>query len=130
VAAQYGVASVCIKPYAVKRAVEWLRGTNVLVGCAWSVFRTAMRRRRSNDTRRSWPAEMAPQIDMVLNLGKALSGDWGYVEQEVKAVCGGRTSMAPVKVIFENDYLRAVRGQQRRFQARAVPPLRAAGRTG
>ena len=32
-AAQYQVASVCIKPYAVKQAVEWLRGSGVLVGC-------------------------------------------------------------------------------------------------
>src|SRR5579864_4220501 len=31
-AAKYQVASVCIKPYAVKRAVELLRGTGVLVG--------------------------------------------------------------------------------------------------
>ena len=32
VAAQYQVASVCIKPYAVRQAVEWLRGSGVLVG--------------------------------------------------------------------------------------------------
>src|SRR5437773_5255027 len=31
-AAKYGVASVCIKPYAVGRAVELLKGTGVLVG--------------------------------------------------------------------------------------------------
>ena len=33
VAAQYQVASVCIKPYAVPRAVELLRGSQVRVGC-------------------------------------------------------------------------------------------------
>jgi len=32
-AAKYGVASVCIKPYAVQRAVDLLKGTGVLVGC-------------------------------------------------------------------------------------------------
>jgi deoxyribose-phosphate aldolase len=32
IAARYGVASVCIKPYAVKRAAELLRGSGVLVG--------------------------------------------------------------------------------------------------
>ena len=31
VAAKYGVASVCIKPYAVNRAVELLKGTGVFV---------------------------------------------------------------------------------------------------
>ena len=47
----------------------------------------------------------AAEIDMVINIGKAMSGDWAYVERDVKAVvdqahqCG-----AKVKVIFENDY--------------------------
>ena len=32
-AAKYSAASVCIKPYAVKRAAELLKGSGVLVGC-------------------------------------------------------------------------------------------------
>ena len=31
-AAQYNAASVCIKPYAVKQAVKWLKGSDVKVG--------------------------------------------------------------------------------------------------
>jgi deoxyribose-phosphate aldolase len=43
---------------------------------------------------------------MVINLGKALSGDWEYVEREVKAVGDeAHRHGAKVKVIFENDYL-------------------------
>src|SRR5204862_2709 len=33
VAAKYQVASVCIKPYAVKQAAQWLQGTDVIIGC-------------------------------------------------------------------------------------------------
>ncbi|TAL63935.1 MAG: deoxyribose-phosphate aldolase, partial [Bacteroidetes bacterium] len=33
VARKYEVASVCVKPYAVKAAVEQLKGTTVAVGC-------------------------------------------------------------------------------------------------
>jgi len=33
VAKKYDVASVCVKPYAVKQAVELLKGSDVLVGC-------------------------------------------------------------------------------------------------
>ena len=41
-----------------------------------------------------------------INVGKALSGDWVYVEQDVKAVCDeAHRQGAKVKVIFENDYL-------------------------
>ncbi|CAE6429897.1 unnamed protein product [Rhizoctonia solani] len=47
------------------------------------------------------------EIDMVINVGKALSGEWEYVEDEIKqindvVVAGG----AILKVIFENDYLK------------------------
>ena len=48
----------------------------------------------------------ADEIDMVVNLGKALSGDWNYVEQDIKAVCDeAHWRKAKVKVIFENDFL-------------------------
>ena len=50
----------------------------------------------------------AVEIDMVINIGKALGGDWDYVEQDVKAVCDeAHRHGAKVKVIFENDYLTA-----------------------
>ena len=43
---------------------------------------------------------------MVINLGKALGGDWDYVERDIKAVCDeAHARGAKVKVIFENDYL-------------------------
>ena len=105
-AAQYGVASVCIKPYAVKQAVEWLRGSGVLVGAVIGFP-------HGNSTTKSkrYETELAcrdgaAEIDMVINIGKALSGDWDYVEADVRAVCDeAHRHGAKVKVIFENDYL-------------------------
>src|SRR5205814_1071601 len=48
----------------------------------------------------------AAEIDMVINIGKALGGDWDYVERDIKAVCDeAHQHGAKVKVIFENDYL-------------------------
>jgi deoxyribose-phosphate aldolase len=50
----------------------------------------------------------ATEIDMVINIGKALSGDWEYVAADIKSVCDEAHSHgAKVKVIFENDYLTA-----------------------
>lgn len=105
-AAQYQVASVCIKPYAVKQAVEWLRGSGVLVGCVIGFphgnSATESKRYETELACR----EGASEIDMVINIGKALSGDWDYVEADVKAVCDeAHRHGAKVKVIFENDYL-------------------------
>lgn len=105
-AARYGVASVCIKPYAVKRACELLRGTPVQVGTVIGfphggsatevkVYETQVACR-----------DGATEIDMVINIGKALSGDWEYVEQDIRAVTEeAHRQGAIVKVIFENDFL-------------------------
>ena len=105
-AAEYGVASVCIKPYAVKRAVELLRGTGVYVGCV-----IGFPHGNSCTESKRYETELAcrdgaVEIDMVINIGKALSGDWAYVETDIKAVCDEAHSHGTkVKVIFENDYL-------------------------
>jgi deoxyribose-phosphate aldolase len=105
-AAKYGVASVCIKPYAVKRAAELLQGTGVFVGAV-----IGFPHGNSATESKRYETELACQdgaveIDMVINLGKALGGDWDYVERDVKAVCDeAHRRGAKVKVIFENDYL-------------------------
>ena len=105
-AAQYGVASVCIKPYAVQRAVELLKGTDVRVGAV-----IGFPHGNSATEAKRYETQLACQdgaveIDMVINIGKALSGDWDYVERDIKAVCDeAHARGAKVKVIFENDYL-------------------------
>ena len=105
-AAKYGVASVCIKPYAVRHAKELLAGTGVAVGCV-----IGFPHGNSATESKRYETELAcrdgaVEIDMVVNLGKALSGDWAYVEGDVRAVCDeAHRQGARVKVIFENDYL-------------------------
>jgi deoxyribose-phosphate aldolase len=48
----------------------------------------------------------ARELDMVVNVGKVLSGDWSYVEQDIRAVVeAARRHGAITKVIFENDFL-------------------------
>ena len=105
-AVKYGVASVCIKPYAVSRAAELLAGSSVRVGCVIGFPHgnscTESKRHETGLACR----DGAVEIDMVINIGKALSGDWGYVENDVKAVCDeAHRHGAKVKVILENDYL-------------------------
>ncbi|MDZ7372003.1 MAG: deoxyribose-phosphate aldolase [candidate division KSB1 bacterium] len=105
-AAKYHVASVCIKPYAVKQAVQWLKGSDVAVG-------TVIGFPHGNSTVEIKVAETeracldgATEIDMVVNIGKVLSQDWDYVEQEIGAVLDAcRRRKALLKVIFENDFL-------------------------
>ena len=105
-AAEYDVASVCVKPYFVPRAVELLQGTDVIVGCVIG-FPAG---NSSTEVKRYETAiackDGAKEIDMVINIGKALGGDWDYVEHEIKAVADEAHSHgAKLKVIFENDYV-------------------------
>ena len=106
-AAQYRVASVCIKPYAVRQASEWLKDTDVKVGAV-----IGFPHGNSTTESKRYETELAcldgaVEIDMVVNLGKALSGDWNFVEEDIKAVCDeAHSHEAKVKVIFENDYLK------------------------
>jgi deoxyribose-phosphate aldolase len=106
VAKKYDVASVCVKPYAVTQAVDFLKGSNVLVGCVIGfpsgnssiqvkVFETECACQ-----------EGAVEIDMVINIGKALQGDWLYITEEISSVTEAcHRSGAIVKVIFETDFI-------------------------
>jgi deoxyribose-phosphate aldolase len=106
IARQYDVASVCIKPYAVKEAVKWLAGSTVAVG-------TVIGFPHGNSSIRIKVAEAvrackdgATEIDMVVNIGKVIGGQWGYVEREIRAITEGvHKNGGIVKVIFENDFL-------------------------
>jgi deoxyribose-phosphate aldolase len=105
-AVSYDVASVCIKPYFVKRATQLLKGTGVKVGAV-----IGFPHGNSTTESKRYETELAckdgaVEIDMVINIGKALSGDWNYVESDIRAVCEeAHKRGAKVKVIFENDYL-------------------------
>jgi deoxyribose-phosphate aldolase len=106
VAKKYDVASVCVKPYAVKQAAELLKGSDVLVGCV-----IGFPAGNSAIEVKVFEAETAcndgaVEIDMVINIGKALQGDWDYIEKEIGAVTKKcHENGAIVKVIFETDYV-------------------------
>lgn len=105
-AARYKVASVCIKPYAVERAAELLKGSGVKVGCVIGFPHGACATEVKRFETETACRDGAVEIDMVVNVGKALGGDWEYVERDVRAVCDeAHRHGAKVKVIFENDYL-------------------------
>jgi deoxyribose-phosphate aldolase len=103
---KYSVASACVKPYSVPLAKEILAGSPVKV-CAVVGFP------HGNSTPATKIAETiealgagATEIDVVVNIGKVLSGEWHYVEHEVEAVNRIVLSRGGVlKVIFENDFL-------------------------
>jgi deoxyribose-phosphate aldolase len=104
-AAQYHVASVCVKPCHVKLAKKLLADSDVAVGTvvgfphgnstmATKVFET-----------QEAVAAGAIEIDMVINIGELRSGHADYVRNEIRAVVNAAHPQAIVKVILENAYL-------------------------
>ena len=104
----YNVATVCIKPYAIKQAREWLDGSSVLVcGVAGFPQGNSSIRVKVFETEQAC-IDGAQEIDMVVNIGKVLGEDWAYVRQEIAEVVSvTKQYNAALKVIFENDYLPA-----------------------
>jgi deoxyribose-phosphate aldolase len=102
----YDVATACVKPFAILLAKSILDGSDVRV-CAVVAFphgnsSTTIKVREADEA----VAAGALEIDMVINIGKALSEDWQYVSDEIKAVNLAVTRAGAIlKVIFENDYL-------------------------
>jgi deoxyribose-phosphate aldolase len=106
VAMKYGTATVCIKPYAVKYAAEVLKDSGVgvctVIGFPHGSNTADLKVIETIEACRNG----ATEIDMVVNLGKVLGGDWDYVEQEIEQInnaCFEHNAI--LKVIFENDYL-------------------------
>jgi deoxyribose-phosphate aldolase len=95
-----------VKPYSIPIVRSYLKGSPVAI-CAVIGFphgnsSTDVKVREALDAVQAG----AHEIDMVINIGKAKSGAYDYVKEEVRFV--NRACLkhnAALKVIFENDYL-------------------------
>jgi len=106
VAKKFNTATVCVKPFHTQQAVNLLKDTDVKVcsvigfphGNSTLSIKIEEARQVLND--------VAQEVDMVINIGKALQHDWDYIRQEIKSVndiCINNDAL--LKVIFETDYL-------------------------
>ncbi len=105
-ALDHDVASVCIKPYYLARCSELLAGSSVAPS-------TVIGFPHGGNTTHTKVAEAeqalqdgGKELDMVANIGKVLSEDWPFVQQDIAEVTRVvHEAGAKVKVIFENCYL-------------------------
>ena len=105
-AKKLGVATVCIKPYAIPLAVEILKGSGVGVGTVIGFPHGSNATEIKAAEAKLACEQGATELDMVVNIGKVLSKDWTFVSRDIKAVVDvAHQNKAIVKVIFENCFL-------------------------
>ena len=100
----YGFASVCVNPSRIALAAEALKGTDVTPCCVVGFPLGAIPSESKAAETAVAVKNGAREIDMVIDIGRAKDGDWGYVESDiaaVKAACGP----AKLKVIIETCLL-------------------------
>jgi deoxyribose-phosphate aldolase len=105
-AAEYDVASVCVRPADVRRAAAILAGTDVAVGTTIGFpHGNHLTETKVFEARRALE-DGAVELDMVLQIGALKSGRDADVQADIAAIVDvAHASSALVKVIFENAYL-------------------------
>ena len=103
-ALRYDVASATVRPADVAWAAELVAGSGVLISTVVGFPHGS----HTTPTKAAETAELvaagADEIDMVLNIGRLISGEDEYVEADIRAVVDAAEGRL-VKVIFENAYL-------------------------
>ncbi len=105
-AKMYSVATVCVKPYSVVQAVDLLKVSDVdvcsVIGFPHGNSKTSVKVIETQEAMKDGAAE----IDMVVNIGKAMGGDWKFVSNEISEINQITVEKGGLlKVIFETDYL-------------------------
>jgi deoxyribose-phosphate aldolase len=103
---ELGTASICAKPSMVSLLAELLAGSRVapstVIGFPHGGTTTGAKVRETEIACR----EGAREVDMVINIGRALAEDWQYVADDIRAVVeAARSAGAITKVIFETGLL-------------------------
>jgi len=106
VALKYDIASVCVKPCHVKLAGKLLKDSDVMVstviGFPHGGTTTAGKVAEALDAMENGASE----LDMVINIGKLLSGDYNYVKNDIEAVAKvAHSKNVILKVIIETALL-------------------------
>lgn len=100
-----GFASVCVNPVNVALVADLLRDSDVKT-CSVVAFPLGASPPdvKAAETARA-VEDGADEVDMVINVGAAKSGDWDAVEQDIRAVVDAAGGRALVKVIIETCLL-------------------------
>lgn len=100
------VGDLCVRPTDVKLAVEQLRDSETTVAMVVGFPHGANRSEVKALEAEHGIQDGADELDMVMNIGKFLSGDYDFVKRDIEAVVNvAKSHNVIVKVILEVCYL-------------------------
>lgn len=100
------VFSMCVKPCDIKAAKELLKNSEVKVSCVLSFPHGADATPVKAFQAKQAIEDGTDEIDMVMNIGRFLSGEYDYIVNDIKAVVEvAHQSNVLVKVIQESGHL-------------------------
>ncbi|MDR1582034.1 MAG: deoxyribose-phosphate aldolase [Prevotellaceae bacterium] len=100
------VASMCVRPCDVELAARLLRNSGVKVSCVLSFPHGADSTLIKSFQAKQAILEGVHEIDMVMNIGRFLSGEYKYVMKDIRAVVEvAHAANVLVKVIQESGFL-------------------------
>ena len=104
---RYHVASVCVRPSDVALTAQLLAGSGVVPSVVIGFPHGAHRAEVKALEARLAIEDGARELDMVMNVGKFLSGDYAWVRRDIEGVVAEarRAGGVLVKVILETCYL-------------------------
>lgn len=104
-AREYKFASVCVNSSYVPLVTEMLRGSGVKTCSVVGFPLGAMTTRAKVEETKEAIENGATEIDMVINVGAAKSGDWDFVKRDIEALVNAVKGKALLKVIIETCLL-------------------------
>ena len=103
---KWGVASMCVRPTDVALAAKELKDSEVAVSAVIGFPHGSNRPEVKALEAKLAIEDGAVELDMVMNIGKFLSGDYDFVQKDMEAVVAeAKKSNVIVKVILEICYL-------------------------
>ena len=104
-AREYSFASVCVNPSYVPQCAQALEGSPVkvctVIGFPLGATTSAAKAFEAKEA----VDNGAGEVDMVVNVGRIKSGDWDYVQADIRAVVEAVKGRALTKVIIETCLL-------------------------
>lgn len=105
-ACTHEISSVFVKPCYVHQVFEFLRNKNINIGTVVGFPHGSNSTHVKIDETKRALTEGAHEVEMVVNIGEALSDNYSYLKKEIRSICGlVHMNNGAFKIMMETGYI-------------------------